>query len=458
MRTALAFALLTFAGVRLGLPADPSPRPNFVVILTDDLDMSQVRYMPRVNAELVRRGMTFSESFVSDPICTPSRASLLTGRYAHNHQVRENIAPLGGFKAFERGGLEGRNLAVWLEAAGYRTGLLGKYLNGYPTPRDSTHVPRGWTDWFALTAPEYFDYTVNDNGKTRSFDHAPADYQTDVLSGRAVQFVESADPRPFFLFVAPHAPHLPAIPPPRYEEALNDTKPPRPASYDEADVSRKPRYIRDLPRLTPAVKERTDNLYVARAESLLAVDDLVQAVLRTLETKGLLDRTYVFFSSDNGFEFGAHRMDHGKGDPYEASIRVPLLVRGPRIGEGSSSDAFVSNVDLAPTLLDLAGVRSPEVADGRSLGPILLGERPSWRSEILLEGFGGPEDDVPGYQGLRTRSHVYVEYVTGEKELYDLRNDPDELHNLAPQSLPVGRELKERLAALKQCAGDSCWK
>jgi N-acetylglucosamine-6-sulfatase len=159
------------------------------VILTDDLDVTQVQYMPRLKTQIADHGVTFSRSFVTDPLCAPSRASLLTGRYAHNHGVRENIPPLGGFKAFVKEGLESRNLAVWLQKAGYRTGLVGKYMNGYPVPRDLTHVPSGWTKWFALSAPEYFDYAVNEDGQVRSYGHAPADYQTDVLRDKALAFI-----------------------------------------------------------------------------------------------------------------------------------------------------------------------------------------------------------------------------------------------------------------------------
>jgi arylsulfatase A-like enzyme len=452
-----ATALLALSASGGGAPAEP--RPNIVLIVTDDLDTSQVAFMPRTTALLAQRGLSFRQSFVADPLCAPSRASLLTGLYPHSHQVRENIQPLGGFKAFVARGYEEANLAVWLQAGGYRTGLVGKYLNGYPTPRQPTHVPPGWNDWFALASPEYFDYTVNDNGRTRSYGQAPEDYQTDVLRDRALQFVEAKDPRPFFLYLAPHAPHLPATPAPRHSEALNDLRAPRTPSYDEADVSKKPRYIRDLPRLTPAVKARTDDLYVARAETLLAVDELVSALVSSLESKGLLERTYVLFTSDNGFEFGAHRVDHGKGDPYEGSIRVPLLARGPGVPPGRTTDALVSNVDLAPTLLDLAGVPAPSSMDGRSLRPFLEGgEASPWRREILLESFGAPDDDVPGYQGLRTRTHLYVRYVTGEEELYDLLKDPDELTNLAPSGGALLRGLQERLALLRNCSGADCWR
>ena len=458
----LAAALVFFGlggGAGRSSGADAPSRPNFVIILTDDLDMTQVAYMPQVLGLLGRKGMTFAANFAPDPICAPSRASLLTGLYPHNHKVRENVAPLGGFKAFEKGGFEASNLAVWLSGAGYRTGLIGKYLNGYPTPRLATHVPPGWTDWFGLTSPEYFDYTVNENGAIRTYGHAPEDYQTDVLKARALRFLGVQDPRPFFLYVAPHAPHSPPVPAPRDSEALNGIHPPRPPSYDEADVRLKPKYIRDLPRLSKAVAARTDDLYLSRAETLLAVDALVAEVVKALEAQGALGRTYILFSSDNGFEFGAHRVDHGKGDPYEGSIRVPLLVRGPGISEGTTSESLVANIDLAPTLLDFAGVAAPAPVDGRSLRPILEGRTPEdWRTAVLLEAFDAPDGDVPGYQGLRTRKNLYVQYVTGERELYDLAKDPDELRNLAPESPGLVAELRDRLQTLASCGGASCGK
>jgi arylsulfatase A-like enzyme len=239
---------------------------------------------------------------------------------------------------------------------------------------------------------------------------------------------------------------------------LNGTKAPREPSYDEADVAAKPRWVRELAPMTPAARAKTDELYLSRAEALLSVDEMVEALVQALKQRDLLGTTYVFFTSDNGFQFGAHRIDHGKGDPYEESIRVPLLVRGPGVKEGAVEEAPVVNMDLAPTLLELAGIPAPGAMDGRSLKGLLEGQKPtSWRDDFLLESFAGSESEVPGYFALRGESSVYVEYVTGEKEYYDLLKDPYELKNgagtLSPKTLG---ELSSRLSVLKACAGPSC--
>jgi N-acetylglucosamine-6-sulfatase len=428
------------------------------VILTDDLDVSQVRFMPRLKARIADRGTTFKNSFVSDPLCAPSRSSLLTGKYAHNHGVRDNLPPLGGFKAFKNGGLESANLAFWLEKAGYRTGLLGKFLNGYPVPRDLRHVPPGWSTWFALFGPDYFDYVVNEDGVVREFGHAPADYQTDVLREKALAFLRTDDPRPFFLYVTPHAPHSPAIPAPRHEEVMNGLKAPRTPAYDEPDTTGKPRWVRDLPRMSAAIKTRTDELYETRAEALLSVDEMVEALVQALERRNVLETTYVIFGSDNGFQFGAHRIDHGKGDPYEESIRVPLLVRGPGVREGVSLEALALNIDLAPTVLDWVGLPPPAILDGRSLKPLLQGPAPlSFREDFLVESFAPADSEVPGYAALRSQTSIYIEYVTGERELYDLQKDPNELRNLVGSQPPKSLErLKARLDTLRRCHGETC--
>jgi arylsulfatase A-like enzyme len=449
-------------------PAAPAGPPNIVLLLMDDMDVAALAHMPTVQAELVAKGTTFTNAFVTTSVCCPSRASILTGQYAHNHGVLDNRPPLGGFVKFFESGKESSTIATWLKDAGYRTALIGKYLNLYPRGADQKHVPPGWDEWRALFHRElYYDYKMNENGTVTSRGDKPEDYQTDVLRRLVLEFVDQAeaqDGRPFFLHVSPYAPHRPAQPAPRHEEALPGLKGPRPPSYNEEDVSDKPAWVRQQAPMTPELMERTDWWFRRRAQTLLAVDELLAALLARLRQRGELDNTYVFFTSDNGFEFGAHRMDHGKADPYEASIRVPLVARGPGVPAGQKHDAMVLNIDLAPTFAELGRAQAADFVDGRSFAAFLHGRAPAgWREDFLIEQFGAEEEgegSIPNYFGLRTRDHVYIEYpTTGERELYDLRRDPDQMESLHDKARPAltGR-LAGRLAALRDCRAEGCRK
>jgi arylsulfatase A-like enzyme len=442
-------------------PPPPPARPNIVLIVTDDMAAEDLDHMPRVNALLVDRGLTFTRAFVTDSVCTPSRASILTGRYAHNHGARDNVPPLGGFKKFREEGREAATFATGLQAAGYRTALVGKYLNGYPGP-ERRYVPPDWDEWFGLFFPEpYYDYVANHDGRLERRGEQPEEYQTDVLAARAVDFVAQApagERRPFLLYLAPHAPHQPARPAPRHDSAFAGLRAPRPPSFDEEDVSAKPGWVRAQPRLSPEVVDRIDDLYRRRLQTLLAVDQMVERLLQAIAVRGQLDATYVFLTSDNGFQHGAHRLDHGKGDAYEESIHVPLVVRGPGVPPGVREQP-VLNIDFAPTLAELAGARAPEGVDGRSFVPLLRAQPRSgrWRTDFLVEHWTAEEGGIPPYSALRSEDYLYVEYPDAERELYDLRRDPFELHNGYADATPsLVDRLSRRLGALKACAGPTC--
>ncbi len=303
---------------------------------------------------------------------------------------------------------------------------------------------------------DYYDYELNENGEVVSYGDSPEDYLTDVLSGGATDFVRRAasDSEPFFLYLAPSAPHDPATPAERHEGAFAGEEAPRPASFAEEDVSDKPSWIRERRTISDRQASRKiDGLYRERLATMLAVDEMVDSLIAELASAGQLDNTFVFFASDNGWQQGEHRIRAGKLYPYEESIRTPLFVRGPGVPVGFRVEKLVLNIDFAPTIADLAGVSPP--GDGRSFAPLLRGEDPAWRSAVLLEAAGGGAP--PSYAGVRTETHKYVEYQTGEKELYDLRSDPYEtesLHESADSSLVQG--LKARLNALSYCAGDGC--
>jgi arylsulfatase A-like enzyme len=312
--------------------------------------------MPRVQALLVKQGLTFKNAFVATPLCCPSRASFLTGQYPHNNDIRGNSPPLGGFVKFRDLGREGSTVATWLRAAGYRTALFGKYLNGYPTADNPTYVPAGWGEWYgkferAPVIGDYFGYKLNENGRVVAHGKDPSEYLTDVLLEKAVAFIQSAAgdrTRPIFLYFAPYAPHAegapngPPTPAPRHKGTLAHMTAPRPLSFNEADLSDKPSHFQRRPVLDAKRIAELDHEYRTRVESLLAVDEAVERIIKALADRGELANSYIFFMSDNGYLLGQHRVPRGKGVPYEESIRVPLVVRGPGIPAGTSVDILLS--------------------------------------------------------------------------------------------------------------------
>jgi len=464
----------------------PADRPNIVFILTDDLDFASTQKMPQITSLLADQGISFEEAFVSHSVCCPSRATALTGLYDHNHHVLSNQPPDGGFEKFVSEGHEENTIAVSLQEAGYQTAFFGKYLNGYPAG-DPTHVPPGWDEWYGkLDVRKLYNYGINENGEEVSYGNQTEDFFTDVLSGQATDFAQRAapDPRPFFMYVAPTAPHGPATPAERHKGAFSEEEPPRPPSFNEEDISDKPSQIQNAERISEEEASTIDDYYRQRLESMLAVDEMVGALVEELEAAGELDNTYIFFTSDNGFEQGEHRVQFGKNRPYEESARVPLFVRGPGVAVGAKMERLALNTDLAPTFADLADASFP--ADGRSLKPLLGGEDPSsWRSSVLFEKLElqesgeeekdeakdkkgkGKEKKGPGGQGgpggssrfqaVRTETHKYVEHNNGETELYDLRADPYELDNIYESADPsLLEDLKARLEALRSCSEEGC--
>ena len=468
----------------------PATQPNVIFVLTDDLDYASAQKMPEITSLLVEEGASFEEAFVSHPVCCPSRATILTGLYDHNHDVLSNEPPSGGFEKFVSEGHEEGSIAVGLQGGGYRTAFFGKYLNGYPAG-DPTHVPPGWDEWYGkLDGQRLYDYSINENGEEVSYGSEEEDFFTDVLSGQATDFVRHAAPEeePFFMYVAPTAPHGPATPAERHEGAFAEEEAPRPSSFNEEDVSDKPDAIGNADSISDEEASDIDDYHRQRLESMLAVDEMVASLVEELEAAGELDETFIFFTSDNGWFQGEHRIASGKNRSYEESARVPLFVRGPGVPPGSNVEKLALNTDFAPTFAELAGVSFP--ADGRSLAPLLRGEEPRWRSSVLLERLpaeeGGAEGSgkakgkgkgkgknkgkakaggvpkggaggTPPFEAVRTATHKYVEYDNGEKELYDLTNDPYELENVYEGADPaLVEDLKTKLEALKSCSEAGC--
>ena len=460
------------------------PKPNIIFILADDMRKDDLNptYMPQTTTELVKKGMSFQNAFVSNPLCCPSRATIMRGQYGHNTDIWFNTNIFdsdpnvrdGGWLGYNGNGYEKDNVATHLHdpAAGYTTGFFGKYLNGYVGATDNTPPP-GWDDWFAFKTIHYYGYDVNDNGTIKHFGSRSTDYSTDVLNAQVKEFIRAnaGQSKPFFAYVAPYAPHAPSTPAPRDKNTFNGLKAPRLASFNEADVTDKPDWIKSLRKLTSDDIANINQRHENRIESLQAVDDLVGAVVSTLgEKPGVLSNTYIVFTSDNGWHHGEHRIRSGKGRPYEESVRVPLVIRGPDavapatpvVQPDSSTDKLVLNTDYFPTFMDLAGTQTPSYVDGRSLIPVLTGSTTtSWRTAILIEGRGNgadPEIEVDrNYNAVRESSRKYIEYEGGFRELYDLSADPNELTNAYSSAAPTVAprpELKTRLDALRGCHPD----
>jgi N-acetylglucosamine-6-sulfatase len=326
-------------------------------------------------------------------------------------------------------------------------------------------VPPGWDHWFGFVGNgDYFDYDVNVNGTLRHYGNTASDYNTDVISKEARSFIATSvrAGKPFFAYVSPKAPHDQLVPAPRDEHAYDGEQAPRPPSFNEKDVSDKPDWIKSQPKLTPTQIAAIDTKHELRVETLQAADDLVEAVVNKLQSVGALGNTYVVFTSDNGMHLGEHRISHGKGRPYEESVHMPLLVRGPGVPEGSTTDKLVLNTDFLPTFTDLAGTTTPRYVDGRSLRRVLTERATNWRTAILLEG--REDGDHPGvlnqknYYGIvrrpRTRTTKYIEYKVGFRELYKLGTDPYEMRSTPRSSSATS--LQKRLQALKSCARHSC--
>ena len=462
---AVALALAGCGGS--GSPGQPGAgRPNVIVIMTDDQTVESMRVMPGVRWSLAAPGTTFERAFASTALCCPSRATLFTGQYMHNHGVLGNRPPEGGY-----GRLDTREyLPVWLQRAGYHTVHIGKFLNRYGQDSPPTEVPPGWSEWYASVDPSTYQYTgyqLNENGVVNRH----ARYQADEYTQRAVDAVArlSPGPTPFFMslaYLAPHSggprdPDDPAglvtpSPAPRHRDAFASEPPPRSAAFDEADVSDKPRLIRRLPRLSAARRAAIAENYRQELESLLAVDEGVVRVVDALRAAGELDNTLILFTSDNGFFHGEHRVPSGKVMVYEPAVAVPLIMRGPGVPRGARRRQLVTNADLAPTILEAAGATPGRAQDGRSLFALLRDRGLEWGRELLFEGPTG--FDAVAFSALRNERYLYVEYDTGERELYDMRRDPAQLESLDadPAHAAVQARLARRLAALQVCAGASC--
>lgn len=466
--------------------AAPNKKPNLVVIMTDDQTMESMRVLAQTKQLIVDQGMSFPNSVSVYPTCCPARASFFTGQYPHNHGVLFNSGPTGGYDNFRH---QDTTMQVALQKAGYRTAHIGKYLNNYGMTKPK-EVPPGWDNWnglVGLSTGQYLDYTINENGKLVT---APkGKYQTDDLTERAVKEIASASTsdKPFFLSLAYLAPHASfgcpladctaeqisqditnanegtnlETPVPSKEDAGKFASEPLPANPAFYKSGTNQPISEFQPKLTPEIDGYITRNYRAELESLLSVDRGVTQVMTALENAGVLDNTYIAFTSDNGYFHGEHSFEFGKYFPYEESLKVPLIIRGPGIAPASANSTVVSNVDLTATLLDLADAAPLRLIDGSSLWPLLTATNARWNRPVMIEGLSPPIALQPQYYGFRTERFVFFQYSGGgysHAEMYDLVADPFQMKNLAADPNYRDQVLKYAKLAFdaRHCRGSEC--
>ncbi|MCX8037655.1 MAG: sulfatase [Candidatus Sumerlaeia bacterium] len=448
-----------------GRPAG-NQRPNFVFIYTDDQRYDAMSCMghpflrtPNMD-RLAQEGVRFANAFVVNSLCSPSRACFLTGLYSHVHGVVDNMGTEYDHAL--------PTYATELQKAGYQTAYIGKFHQG------ATAMPRpGFDYWLSFRGQgQYGDPALNENGR----DFKAKGYMTDLLTDYAVRFLKQTGGKPFCMTLAHKAAHAPFTPAERHADAFPDAKMAEPASWKD-DLSGKPAWQRELAvrgmskkeaaanankKVPDALPPETWNPTLASRlnyyRTLLAVDESIGRVLAALEEIGQLDNTVVMFASDNGFFMGEHRF-HDKRQMYEESIRIPLLVRYPKLAKaGTVNRQMVLNIDVAPTFLDLAGAKVPASMQGRSLRPLIAGEKADWRRQFLYEYFREESyPTIPTMVGIRTERYTYVRYpeIQDLDEMYDLEQDPLQMRNLAQepkQAETLGR-LREDLDRLMKETG-----
>lgn len=480
-------------------------RPNVVVVLTDDLDKSLMPYMPNVTRLIRDQGAEMTSFYVEQSSCCPSRASILSGLYAHNHGVIGNVWPQGGYDRW-RETKQDDDLPVWLEKAGYRSALLGKYFNEYPYHPGShlsdaqkaqrrAYVPPGWQSWASPVQGNAYaqdHYKLNIDGRVDHDFHD--DYLDSGLGDRALDLVDGADGSDFadggqFLYYASYSPHTPYASPPELEGSFSDAQYPRTPDFDEADISDKFGLTRGRKPLSEADIATIDETFRKRIRSVQVLDQNVARLVQELDDQGALDNTYLIFTSDNGYVMGNHRREIGKYNQFQGTVNVPFYIRGPGIPAGSTYDDVAGNIDIAPTIADITGAETPDDIDGLSLLPRLQGGEPLSRRFFLLgraltptnttaangleeapETFveGTRSSELNDFTGVTNGRYKLIRYThLGHEELYDLAKDPFELDNLLPYDdasywamTPKAREAVDTLRAaldrLVDCSGESC--
>jgi arylsulfatase A-like enzyme len=442
---------------------------NVVMILADDLDWAAFDQVPRL-AALKKEGTTLSDFVVTDSLCCPSRTSFMRSQYVHNHQVISNIkATGGGWEKFYSRGLEKDCLPTWLQKSGVNTSLIGKYLNGFPngTPTP-TYIPPGYNYFVSSTsknqAYQGFDYTLNENGTLKDYGHNPSDFLNGVLLKNATTYLKSVK-TPFFMEFASYNPHTPAPYEAKYANTHTTDGIPRTAAFNAVGVNELG-WIAARKALPPHRVANLDRLWQKRLRSAESIADTYEALRTQLKATGHINDTLIIITSDNGYHAGVHRLTTGKQTAFKEDAVVPAVFIGPGIARGATISKVTSMVDLGPTISSIFGVKTPLFVDGRNLAPLLRGESDTpWRTATLTENLsrtrpGDPDYspfEAPAFHALRSNTWLYVEYVNGDVELYDLKNDPFEMNNVQASTNPaIVAQLHTQLQALRNCTGESC--
>jgi arylsulfatase A-like enzyme len=391
----------------------------------------------------------------------------------HNTMVETNTKPNGGYGAYIEHGNAQKSFSVALQEAGYKTAMMGKFLNGY-LPGKHEPLP-GWTDWFVAGGGyRNFDYDMNSNGQVVHYGHTAADYLTDVVSARTDSLIKAWKGNPFFIEIATFTPHAPFIPAPRHKDLFNDMNAPRTPAFNRQSDSTAPAWMRKLKSLDTKQVDRIDNIFRNRIRCVMSIDEMLGNIRKVLQETGASSNTYIFFSSDNGYHLGDYSMLQGKQTPFDIDVRVPLIAIGPNVAKGSLQQAIVSNIDLAPTFSAIAGATLKGEPDGKDIQLLLRDkntQKINWRNFAIIEhrrvnydrndpDRQEPEDGIlPSYTALRFHNLLYVEYETGETCCYDSKKDPYELKNIFA-TLPVEtrKQLHAILLEAKKCGGkNDCW-
>jgi N-acetylglucosamine-6-sulfatase len=426
-------------------------KPNFLFIIVDDMPKWMLEHMPTVLGRIGAEGMVFENFYAAQPLCSPNRATFLTGRYPHNHRLQTNVAAA---KTFHESGLDQNTVATDLKSmAGYKTALIGKYFNATGgSERD--YVPPGWDRWVSLASAHNPTILANIDG-TWADTGVSTTGEARWLSDHADSFIRANEDGPWFCVLSLRAPHGPYTPSADSEHYADDIPLRRTESFGEPDgdggVSDKPKELRRK-ALSAARIAKIEATQEGMLEELQDVDREVGRLLDVISSTNQAERTYIIFTSDNGFLFGEHRLV-GKDLPYKEASILPLVVRGPGVAPASKCEAAASMVDVRATLANLAGVAGDVAHDGRSLAALFSGTPATWRQRLLLES--PPYKKNLGWFALFEPPYIYVEWSTGAKELYDLAADPAELRSLHASRSELVITYSTRLAALKTAQGDA---
>lgn len=467
----LASLVMTlFITLTVSVPVAMAQKPNIIMIMTDDQDTASLAYMPKLRALLMDKGVTFTNAFAQFPLCCPSRAAKLSGQFAHNHHVLgNNVSWNGAYPAWKP--TEGNSLGPWMQNSGYQTVFVGKYVNGYEA--ETFHVPTGWSKWRGLTNVKYWGWTDHHgDGTLKTGTSAEADYLTDNQTKRTVNTINNAVP-PFMNMTWTFAPHvntgtITSIPAPRHYGTFNAYKMPKSPAFNSAHVTGKHPIMAMFPPLTQAQVTEAEVNWRRYMETLQAVDDMIESVVNALTANGYLDNTYIIFTSDNGnLHYEWKRTE--KLLPYERSVRIPLIIRGPGVPQGVRRDELVLDTDLAATILDWGDAAYGRVLDGKSLAPLLSTNLVPWRSAIfmtgLYDGFQVYDHNFTRWNAVRTKTRKYIRSSDGHEELYDMEADPFERFSVVGRpGVPVDPfyasdldTLRALELELRTCAGTSCW-